>query len=50
MGIKHFWGWYKKNFGKTIKNLRRGEDFKTISVGVDNLMIDLNGFLRKLQR
>jgi 5'-3' exoribonuclease 1 len=43
MGIKHFFGWFKKNFGKNIKNLRRGENFKTINVGVDNLMIDLNG-------
>jgi 5'-3' exoribonuclease 1 len=43
MGIKHFFGWYKKNFGTTIKNLKKGEDFKTINVTVDNLMIDLNG-------
>ena len=43
MGIKHFWGWYKKNFGEHIKNLRKQEDFKTINMSVDNLMIDLNG-------
>jgi 5'-3' exonuclease len=43
MGIKHFWGWYKKNFGKTIKNLRYGQNFKKVNVEIDNLMIDLNG-------
>lgn len=43
MGIKHFWNWYKTNFGEHIKNLRNKEDFKTIKVCVDNLMIDLNG-------
>lgn len=43
MGIKHFFGWYKKNFGKSIKNLRKGQNFKTVGVEVDNLMIDLNG-------
>ena len=43
MGIKHFFGWYKKNFGKYMKNLRKGENFKTVKVDIDNLMIDLNG-------
>ena len=43
MGIKHFWHWYKSNFGEYIKNLRKHQDFKTINVSIDNLMIDLNG-------
>ena len=43
MGIKHFWGWYKKNFGKTIKNLKKDQNFKSVKVDIDNLMIDLNG-------
>lgn len=43
MGIKHFWGWYKRNFGKNIKNLRKGHNFQTVKVEIDNLMIDLNG-------
>jgi len=43
MGIKHFWHWYKTNFGEHIRNLRKRQDFKTIDVSVDNLMIDLNG-------
>lgn len=43
MGIKHFWHWYKSNFGEYIKNLRKQEDFNTIGVSIDNLMIDLNG-------
>lgn len=43
MGIKHFFGWFKKNFGKNIKNLRKDDNFKTVNVSIDNLMIDLNG-------
>jgi len=43
MGIKHFFGWFKKNFGKNMKKLKHGQNFKTINVSVDNLMIDLNG-------
>ena len=43
MGIKHFFNWYKKNFIKQMKSLRKGEDFSTVSIGIDNLMIDLNG-------
>jgi 5'-3' exoribonuclease 1 len=43
MGIKHFFGWFKKNFGKNIKNLKKNQDFETIGVSVDNLMIDCNG-------
>ena len=43
MGIKHFFGWFKQNFGQNIKNLKKNEDFKTVKVSVDNLMIDLNG-------
>ena len=43
MGIKHFFGWFKQNFGRNIKNLKKNEDFKTVKVSVDNLMIDLNG-------
>lgn len=43
MGIKHFFYWFKNNFGNNMKNLRRGQNFKTINVSIDNLMIDLNG-------
>lgn len=43
MGIKHFFGWFKQNLGKNIKNLKRNENFGDINVSVDNLMIDLNG-------
>lgn len=43
MGIKHFFYWYKNKFGKNIKNLRKGEDFKSSKISIDNLMIDLNG-------
>ena len=43
MGIKHFFGWFKKNFGKNIKSLKKQHNFKTAGVSVDNLMIDCNG-------
>lgn len=43
MGIKHFFGWFKKNFSKNIKNLRKDQDFNNINVSVENLMIDCNG-------
>jgi 5'-3' exonuclease len=43
MGIKHFWQWYKKNFGKDIKTLGKDKTFRNVNVVVDNLMIDLNG-------
>ena len=43
MGIKHFFGWFKKNFKKNIKNLGKNKNFKTIDVSIDSLMIDLNG-------
>lgn len=43
MGIKHFFYWFKTNFGNNIKNLRKGQDFETAKVSIDNLMIDLNG-------
>jgi 5'-3' exonuclease len=45
MGIKHFWGWFKVNFGKNIKSMKKYENFKSNNIGVniDNLMIDCNG-------
>lgn len=43
MGIKHFFYWFKNNFGKNFKNLRAADDFKSAGVSIDNLMIDLNG-------
>ena len=43
MGIKHFFGWFKKNFKKNIKNIGKNQNFKNINVSIDNLMIDLNG-------
>ena len=43
MGIKHFFYWFKTNFGKNIKNMNRGDTVTSVGVSVDNLMIDLNG-------
>ena len=40
MGIKHFFYWFKTNFGDQLKSLRKGE---RSNVDVDNLMIDMNG-------
>lgn len=43
MGIKHFWGYFKKNFLSSIKMLGKGQTFDTHQVIIDNFMIDLNG-------
>lgn len=43
MGIKHFFYWFKNNFRQNMKNLRKGQNFKTVDVSIDNLMVDLNG-------
>jgi 5'-3' exoribonuclease 1 len=41
MGIKHFFYWYKKQFGNNIKSLSRG---MKMNDSVDTLLLDLNGF------
>ena len=43
MGIKHFFQWFKKQFGEHIHNMQRGQDLESIGVNIDNLMIDMNG-------
>jgi 5'-3' exonuclease len=43
MGIFHFFGWFKKQFSGSIKNLSENQNFSNIEVEVDNLMIDMNG-------
>ena len=43
MGIFHFFGWFKKQFSGSIKNLSETQNFENIEVKVDNLMIDMNG-------
>jgi 5'-3' exoribonuclease 1 len=43
MGIKHFFGWYKTNFGKNIQKIKKGDKLSDKDVEIDNLMIDLNG-------
>lgn len=40
MGIKHFFTWFRKNFGKHIKSIERAQK---LNVTIDNLMIDMNG-------
>ena len=39
MGIKHFFIWYKKHFGETIKDITYNDKLDC----VDNLCIDMNG-------
>lgn len=43
MGISKFWTWFNRNYGKNIHKLKSQENFQTINIGIDNLMIDLNG-------
>lgn len=43
MGIKHFFYWFKTNFSKNIKNLKKTQTFDNVNVNVENLMIDCNG-------
>ena len=41
MGIKHFFYWYKNQFGNNIKSLPKGVKMKD---PIDTLLLDLNGF------
>jgi 5'-3' exoribonuclease 1 len=41
MGIKHFFHWFKTNFGTNIENIHKGETIEKLAI--DNLMIDMNG-------
>jgi len=43
MGIVRFFYWFKTNFNKDIKNLKKYQTFKDIDTNIDNLMIDMNG-------
>jgi 5'-3' exoribonuclease 1 len=43
MGIKHFFMWFKKQFGDDMHRLGKGQDLAAIGVEIDNLMIDMNG-------
>ena len=43
MGIKHFFFWFKKQFGNHIFKIAKGQSFSHINVSIDNFMIDLNG-------
>lgn len=43
MGIKHFFMWFKNEFSENMYNMRVGEDFSSINLSIDNLMIDMNG-------
>jgi 5'-3' exonuclease len=43
MGIFHFFGWFKNNFSGNIKKLSATQNFKSIELPIDNLMIDMNG-------
>ena len=49
MGIKHYWGWFRKTYADYIYTLKKGEKMEElcgVSVKdprVDNVMIDMNG-------
>ena len=43
MGIKHFFYWYKNEFSEYIKSLNKDNDFKSLDISIDNLMLDMNG-------
>ena len=43
MGIYHFFGWFKNQFSGSIKKLSPSQNFESIDVNIDNLMIDMNG-------
>lgn len=43
MGIKHFWGWFNKNYKMHISSIRKNENLPDIDIRIDNLMIDMNG-------
>ena len=43
MGIKHFFLWFKKQFGNHISKIAKGQSFNDINLSIDNFMIDLNG-------
>ena len=43
MGIFHFFGWFKKQFSRNIYKLNDKQNFDSIDVVIDNLMIDMNG-------
>jgi 5'-3' exonuclease len=45
MGVKHFWIWFKNNFGHNIASLKHDQNFKNINTKIDNLMIDMNGVI-----
>ena len=40
MGIKHFWMWWRTNFGQNITSLKKND---CMDEHVDNFMIDMNG-------
>ena len=43
MGIKHFWIWFKENFGNDIKTHNNIYKIDTFGIDVDMLAIDMNG-------
>jgi 5'-3' exonuclease len=43
MGIKHFFQWFKKHFGQHMHKMKKSQNFESIGVDIDNLMIDMNG-------
>lgn len=46
MGIKHFFIWFKKNYGECITTIHNNNEyFRESEVEIDNLCLDLNGII-----
>ena len=43
MGIFSFFPWFKNNFRGAINTLSENQDFETLNIDIDNLLIDMNG-------
>lgn len=43
MGIKHFFHWFRNQFGQNIHKIRKDQHFSDIGVQVDTLLVDMNG-------
>lgn len=43
MGVKHFFYWFKDQFSEKIIRVSRNQTLSDINVGVDTLMLDMNG-------
>lgn len=43
MGIKHFFHWFKNQFGQNIHKIKKEQQLPDVGVQIDTLLIDMNG-------